>query len=493
MNRVALSLVLSVFVGSPLAALPEKAPVEATARFGAADLSQLARSLPAAAELRLEGVPLAAGGPAATLELERFEVFTRDAEIWIDGAASDRRPPASARFRGRIAGDPTSTVLLTFRPGGAYRGLIVGAGGPWVLEGGPGFQAAGGAAARRVLGEFELPGGEAGFACEQGELTALEREALPRELLGASLPGPAPDDQATAAGLFTHTARVAIETDREFFGLFGNVDDALDYVGDLFAFASIVYEDEIETSLLVPAVSLWTGATDPWVQNGAFCGMMELGEYWNANHTDVDRTLVHFMSGRGARSGIAWVGVLCNGAFNVNVGASCPGMAAIGPYGGDYGFTGGIDGTFSIASPQVIWDVVAVMHEIGHNFNSPHTHCYNGLGGNGQPVDECSNIEAGEGCYAGVQRLPCASVGAGCGTLMSYCHLLSGGFGNIEMTFGQDHPFGVEPDRVPDRMRSHVLSVAGSNAACLAPQVSDLIFSDGFESGDLSAWSAVVP
>jgi hypothetical protein len=56
---------------------------------------------------------------------------------------------------------------------------------------------------------------------------------------------------------------------------------------------------------------------------------------------------------------------------------------------------------------------------------------------------------------------------------MSYCHLLSGSYGNLALTFGGSvtgggsHPFGTEPERVPQRMYSHVLSRAASG--CLDP------------------------
>ena len=83
----------------------------------------------------------------------------------------------------------------------------------------------------------------------------------------------------------------------------------------------------------------------------------------------------------------------------------------------------------------------------------------------------------------------CPGSGQGCGTIMSYCHLLGGGNGNVTMTLGLGHPFGIAPDRVPNRMRDHVVSVAGTNPACLAPIVIDPIFADGFESGNTSAWN----
>jgi hypothetical protein len=109
---------------------------------------------------------------------------------------------------------------------------------------------------------------------------------------------------------------------------------------------------------------------------------------------------------------------------------------------------------------------MSVAHEIGHNFNSPHTHCYNGIGGNSSPVDQCRSGESG--CYAGTQALP-GPIGVGSGTIMSYCHLLSGSYTNIKLTFGTNHPYGVQPGRVPSRMNSYVAAVAASNPSCLAP------------------------
>jgi hypothetical protein len=66
---------------------------------------------------------------------------------------------------------------------------------------------------------------------------------------------------------------------------------------------------------------------------------------------------------------------------------------------------------------------MVVAHEIGHNFGSPHTHCYN------PPLDNCYNAESG--CYTGTKSCPAAAtingVASVTGTIMSYCHL--GGIG----------------------------------------------------------------
>jgi hypothetical protein len=152
-------------------------------------------------------------------------------------------------------------------------------------------------------------------------------------------------------------------------------------------------------------------------------------------------------------------------------------------------------GSFDINNPAAVWDIVVVTHEIGHNFNSPHTHCYSGISGP-DPIDECYNGQCGSsGCYCGSESLPagCPASGQGCGTIMSYCHTLGGGLSNMSLTLGTGHPYGVDPVRAPNRMSAHVQSVASSNPACLAPVGGDQIFTDGFESGNTSAWSSTVP
>jgi hypothetical protein len=489
------AVVLCAFAaGSAAAADARRAPFDREA------VTAAARTMAVGDRLLVDGVQLEFGAesPAAGLELERFEVFAPDAKIVVHTIDGEKLlpVPANVYLRGRIVGDPLSLVTLSVLESGEIRGIATSTGRSWLVgaAAGQGHLELRSADEANKIGE---PGG--GFRCEVDHLDAgacgadLDAEATQ---LGASLVGVAREGIAAKAqphrptnsllGIFDHTAVIAIETDNEFLALGpigGNTTTATNYIADLVAFSSTIY-----------TASLWAVA-DPYAQTGG-CGLLELGRHWNLNNTGVDRTVAHFLSGKNSNSGIAWVGVLCSGAFNASpatVGATCAApVSGNGSYGGDYGFTAGIDANFDLDSPSVVWDILAFTHEIGHNFNSPHTHCYQNVGGNAAAVDNCSAGQCGtNNCYCGATSLPsgCPGSGSGCGTIMSYCHLLGGGMGNITMTLGLGHPFGIAPARVPNRMRTHVESIAASNPTCLAPLGNDPIFADGFESGNTSAWT----
>ncbi|HEV2852119.1 MAG TPA: M12 family metallo-peptidase [Thermoanaerobaculia bacterium] len=415
--------------------------------------------------VRIENVQKGDTGEAAAFVLERFQVFAPEAKITVHGPHGDQilPPPANAYFRGTVAGQPDSRVFLTVLPDGTAQG-VVNEGGDTYLIGGEDEPAAKSLRAPLAMQRIDPDNlkssrGEEGFSCDN-ELLPPGRSTLD----GLDFTGPA--EKALTTTISTkaalYTARVAIETDYEYYLKFNDTTKASTYASNLIGYASTLYQTEINTSLVVQSISLWTTSADPWNQTTNTCKLMEFGRYWNLNKTGVSRSIAHFLSGR-AGSGVAWTGALCSGAFGAS--SSCSGLPTDAPWGGGYGFTGGITGAFNISSPTVMWDIMSVAHEIGHNFNSPHTHCYNGIG-DPSPVDQCRSGDSG--CYIGTQTLP-GPAGAASGTLMSYCHLLTGSYSNIKWTFGTSQTYGVLPGRVPSRMSSYVASKASSNPACLAP------------------------
>jgi hypothetical protein len=252
-----------------------------------------------------------------------------------------------------------------------------------------------------------------------------------------------------------YTARIALETDYEFFQLFGSQTAAAQYIADLFGYVSSTYAAEVKTNLQVGDVYLYSTSSDPWSASTTSAALNEVQAYWLANRSAVTRTLTHFMSGKGnGQGGIAYVGVLCDGTYG-------------------YGVSMSLGGHFSAANPQIVWDSVAIAHEIGHNFGSPHTHEWDTYL-SGSPVDCCyRNTASGSVCSTtygslpGIGSLTGGSSGSGAGTIMSYCHQLSPGYSNLTLTFGLNHTKGISPARVPTQMRTTVENAAAAAPSCL--------------------------
>lgn len=444
---------------------------------------QTLAQMPTTVSVELEGIYSMNGEETLILQLERFRVFKPDAQVVVhtDHGDSIQAVPDNAYFRGRLLGDPFSNAFLAIHEDGSAFGVVNALDRKWAMAGAPGQ-----ALIARDVTEMDSFGQQGAFACGFDDL--IHPAPQPQDL------GLEVRQHVEKRGGGNYQVTVAAETDFEYYSIFGDTTDATNYIGDLIGYSSTIYLAELNTEMVVGSVSLWTTAADPWTQSAANCLLYQFGKYWNDNNPGVARSTTHMFSGRASLSGIAWVGVLCNGAFSTDItGSGCP-LPAIDNYGGNYGVTMGLSGTFDINNPMAMWDIYAVAHEIGHNFNSPHTHCYAGLGGNPNPIDQCFGTQIGAGCYSGAASLPCGVPGGGCGTIMSYCHLLGGGDANISLTLGLGHPFGVAPERVPTRMGDHVAARSASFPACLPFVMGGPgIFSDGFESGNTSAWTVTVP
>jgi uncharacterized repeat protein (TIGR01451 family) len=342
---------------------------------------------------------------------------------------------------------------------GNIRGTITSASGAWMLESSPGKS---GLKNRKVDLETELAGRT--FEC------GADKQTLTPANIGTNSLSAPTKEAALGLGLpvnVRYTAHMIIDTDYEYWQKFWNIYNpdvnktaakAIEYLGDLIAYASIPYEREIDTNLLIQQVRLFATNSDPYSENDDFCGcdgygkLDEVQDAWSGNNTP--RTLVHFISGKTEGCGCAYTGVLCS-------------------QGNGYGTSSDIGTGFDIDDPGFMWEGMVIAHEIGHNFNSQHTHNYCNEASISDPVDVCvDNATDGvSNCLGDNNRslpwldsLTGGTSGAQNGTIMSYCHLQTGGFANIAHTFGEFHPYGKAPQRVPNKMLAHVVA---TGAACM--------------------------
>lgn len=422
--------------------------------FGAGSLAADLRALPLGGSMLVLDAPVAGGH--AVLDVVRFEVFAPGA-IVEHGATGDRRlaPPDRAWFRGRVVGEEGSWVFLSV---GAteMRGFAGTSAGAWAIgpvEDGGRFRLGSSRIDPSMLPKRE----EAEkWMCGQEKLVAPPVEA------GAVMDG---DGAASPNASVVERIDVAVETDGELWSFFGSTAALSQYVGELFGASSAIYYRDIEATLRVNYLSVWTGGSgsDPWTQTNTLLALYEIGDYWHANRAGVARDIVHFLSKKNMGGGIAWLGVLCASDFQY----ADPTNGT--HWGGGYGLVGSLNGSFSTTNPSLYWDILAVSHEIGHNFNSPHTHCYNPV------IDTCYASESG--CYSGQT---CEQAGTSCaGTIMSYCHLRAGGYNNISLVFGVT---GQPSAAVITQMKNHVASRAFCLGKTNMPAPADL---DGDGTSDL--------
>jgi hypothetical protein len=116
--------------------------------------------------------------------------------------------------------------------------------------------------------------------------------------------------------------------------------------------------------------------------------LSDLRDEWNAHQTSVSRTVAHLFSVRpSGGAGRAYLDVLCHNDLYP---------------GGSYDY-----GVSTLSATGASYEKILTAHELGHNFSSHHTHCYE------PEIDQCYNGEAG--CYDGTEVQIV-------GTIMSYCN-----------------------------------------------------------------------
>jgi hypothetical protein len=342
-------------------------------------------SLAPGATVTLTGVPM--GDRVGDLHLERFTLFTPDA-VLLEGDRVTSGPDA-ALFRGRLAHGAGSRAYLGVSSTGVH-GFVVDGGRTWLI-----------ASAPPGVGDEESP--IAIYAVDRLP-DFLARVHVPTCGGGLEAPvssaawGSAPD--GGPENLPCRTVRVAIETDYELRQYLGSTAAVSNYVTILMGAVSEIYQYEVNTSFTIPFLRTWEENNDPYSSTTVNDRLTEFRTHWNANMSSVSRTIAHFITGiRSGAGGVAWMGSFCNSYA--------------------YGCSGHINGSFPYPlrhNHSQNWDLMVVAHEIGHNFNAPHTHSMT------PPIDGCGSGDCSQ---------------ASSGTIMSYCHTCSGGMRNIALHLHQ--------------------------------------------------------
>ncbi|MFT7677473.1 MAG: hypothetical protein ACI8QC_001451 [Planctomycetota bacterium] len=311
-------------------------------------------------------------------------------------------------WKGSVVGLPKSDVMLSFSTHGSRGWIHMGSELVHLM---PRPDASGDWGSGDVLVATERAMNAAGNALDSDCATLPPANPPIAGQLGAMLDGGG--TITTNSVVDTCSLRectIAMETDWQYYQLFNDLNAATTYITTLLSYVSNRYEIQASTVLTFPYLQLYTTSNDPWdtPDNGgnSIDMLYEFRAAWLGN-VPMGATLGHMMSGAGLGGGVAWLDVLCNNSYNFgvsgNIGAQCQ---------------------FPVVQQPSNWDFMVVAHELGHNFASPHTHSFC------PPLDECAPAGYFGQCQT---QQTCTNMG----TIMSYCHLCSGGTANITTYF---HP-----------------------------------------------------
>lgn len=323
---------------------------------------------------------LDANGSPLALQLERIALIADDATVThCAGATESAAPLDSARVELWKAHslDGVWSGFLAFSPCGGI-GWIESGSSRLVLTG----SVCGGAGLQPGPWHFEREG---------------RPSAPPIENLCAVRANPN-DDGSVAGGALTGVAlatlprvvELAVDADYEFVSMFSSPIAASDYITALYGANSFILERDCNVRLRLNYIRLFESADDLYNEPDP---LNPFRTEWNTNQTAVERDLAQLLTGRRnlPYGGVAWLNAACQ----------------------DHGYSvsGYMIGSFAdaTATNPGNWDIIVSTHEIGHNLGTYHTHDYG--------IDTCAS--------GGVQR----------GTIMSYCHVVSGATSNVDLRF----------------------------------------------------------
>jgi Metallo-peptidase family M12/Thrombospondin type 3 repeat len=379
----------------------------AQASFFQLNNAEVGKQLQNRPELLSLQLPLNSGKPVE-LQLFRVDVVTPEFKLRVSGSGGGAVPyEMGAYYWGIVKGDPNSLAAISIN-----HSEIMG----FVSMDGDNY----------VIGKLkDDPNGVHVFYKEADLKLAPDFECGTDDVEHYKGDG-------TPSGGFEKDAnncvKMFIEIDNDLVVAKGGVTQATDYMLGALSQVAILYANE-SVNFAVNEIFAWN-TTDPYTGPST---SDYLNQFRNAKNGVYNGDLAHLVGTQG-NGGIAYLDVLCNSYYGV----------------------GYSDVNLTYANvPTYSWTIEVLTHEIGHNLGSNHTHaCV--WNGNNTPID-CCGYNAGyseSSCGAGYT---CSIPNPTVGTIMSYCHLISG----VGISFSQSNGGGFGP--LPRaRIQSEVY-----NAPCL--------------------------
>lgn len=338
------------------------------------------------------------GLPGAVLDLERVRAFHAGSRVSAEGG--DPVPTQAAvgkrysTFGGEVEGHPESRVFLAFSELGA-RGWIYVDGRTIHLL--PEREGPGPVLASRFIDNEEIADH---FPAERAQCDMRTEDGR------APQPPVVPPVAGYSGDAFDPLMilELVIETDADYRSNFSSTSAATQYALDLAAAISSTYETDTGIQVIVSQLNVYNNSTDPYDGTDPGSLLDEIQDRWQntglIGQGDAALVLSDHPGG-----GVAYLNTLCGGN---GVGACC-------------GVSG--DTPLPLFQSPSNWDYVVTAHELGHIVATSHTHNYC------PPIDQCPPSQYFGQCQ---NNQICQQ-----GTIMSYCHLCSGGINNIAPAF---HP-----------------------------------------------------
>jgi hypothetical protein len=414
---------LAIFVCAASTAFAQRAQVFPLDAAGAEPLVDGLRYQPDSARVQalvgLDSVRLTQvtlpGGREVELDLVRLDVERLKFRYYLDGnERSDLLLGADLSiWKGAIRGEPASHVMLSFSQLGTQGWIDTG---DELVHLTPRPDAAGNWWNGDVLMASERSLNAAGMRLDNlCDAARPPREAVELPAAGGAVGGASGGSSALLGpGCSLRECKLALETDYQYFQRFNDTAAQAVYTTTLWAYISDRYETQISTILTFPYVGFYSTPADPWTTpDGPGSSSNMLNEFRNAWLGAIPNgaRLGHFMSGASLGGGVAWLDVLCSNSYNFAVSGNINANVS-----------------FPVVQAPTNWDFMVCAHELGHNFNALHSHDYC------PPLDECPPSQYFGQCQS---QQVCTNQG----TIMSYCHLCSGGVNNITTFF---HPTSAQ-------------------------------------------------